>query len=118
MRDYFLKKLLEAMPSVVVNGTLSDRHPGNLNVLFSGMDAEIILNNLQPNVAASTGSACTSGQPEPSHVLCAIGLSAQEAESSVRFSFGRFTTISEIDYAVSMIEAAIRNMLSVEPVIV
>ena len=110
MRTYFLNSLLKAVPTVIVNGTLANRHPGNLNVRFPGIEAEIILSNLQPNVAASTGSACTSGQPEPSHVLRAIGLSTQEAESSIRFSFGRFTTIPEIDFAISMVEKSYRNI--------
>ncbi len=110
MRNHFLNRLLEAVPSIIVNGTLTNRHPGNLNVRFPGVEAEIILSNLQPNVAASTGSACTSGQPEPSHVLRAIGLSTQDAESSIRFSFGRFTTILEIDFAISLINKSYRNI--------
>jgi cysteine desulfurase len=113
LRDYFLKSLLEAVPAAIVNGTLAARHPGNLNIRFPGIEAEIILNNLQPHVAASTGSACTSGQPEPSHVLSAIGLTSRAAESSIRFSFGRFNTTSEIDFAVSMIKNTLGKMLSV-----
>ena len=103
MRDYFLKQVLETVPDLKINGSMSARHPGNLNVQFPGLEAEIILNGLQPHVAASTGSACTSGQPEPSHVLRAIGLSNSEAESSIRFSLGRFTTPDEINRAVSLI---------------
>jgi cysteine desulfurase len=112
MRNYFLNCLLEAVPSIIVNGTLANRHPGNLNVRFPGIEAEIILSNLQPNVAASTGSACTSGQLEPSHVLRAIGLSTQDAESSIRFSFGRFTTIPEIDFAIFLIKESYKNIKS------
>ena len=103
MRDYFLKQVLETVPDLKINGSMSARHPGNLNVQFPGLEAQIILNGLQPHVAASTGSACTSGQPEPSHVLRAIGLSNSEAESSIRFSLGRFTTPDEINRAVSLI---------------
>ena len=113
MRDYFLKSLLEAVPGTKVNGTMAARHPGNLNVQFPGMEAEIILNWLQPNVAASTGAACTSGQPEPSHVLRAIGLSNSEAESSIRFSLGRFSSIDEIDLAVSMIQRTVQSLQGV-----
>jgi cysteine desulfurase len=79
---------------------LAHRHPGNLNVRFPDVDATALLQNLHPNVAASTGSACTSGQPEPSHVLAAIGLSAQQSNESIRLSIGRFTTIDEIAFAV------------------
>jgi cysteine desulfurase len=110
LRSYFLQSLLEAIPSINVNGSMSARHPGNLNIHFPGIEAEGLLNNLQPNVAASTGSACTSGQPEPSHVLRAIGLSSNEAECSIRFSLGRFTTIEEIDFAISMIRHAVKNL--------
>jgi cysteine desulfurase len=112
MRDYFLKTLMDTVPGLHVNGTMSTRHPGNLNVQFSGLEAEIILNGLQPHVAASTGSACTSGQPEPSHVLRAIGLSNNEAECSIRFSLGRFTTIDKIEGAASMIRDAVLRLQS------
>jgi cysteine desulfurase len=106
MRNHFLKSLLEIVPGMKVNGSMIARHPGNLNIQFSGFEAELLLTALQPHVAASTGSACTSGQTEPSHVLSAIGLSSKEAESSIRFSLGRFTTIAEIGFAVSTIQTA------------
>lgn len=111
MRDYFLRSLLKTIPGLKVNGTMAARHPGNLNVQFPGLEAEVILNGLQPHVAASTGSACTSGQPEPSHVLRAIGLSNNEAESSIRFSLGRFTTISEIDFTILAVGSAVDRLV-------
>jgi cysteine desulfurase len=111
MRDNFLRSLLETIPDTKVNGTMAARHPGNLNVQFPGLEAERILNGLQPHVAASTGSACTSGQPEPSHVLRAIGLSNNEAESSIRFSLGRFTTISEMDFTILAIASAVDRLV-------
>ena len=110
MRDYFLKGLLKNLRGLKINGSMVARHPGNINVQFPGLEAEIILNGLQPYVAASTGSACTSGQPEPSHVLRAIGLSNSEAESSIRFSLGRFTTIDEIDLATSLIRDTVQSL--------
>jgi cysteine desulfurase len=113
MRDYFLHRLLEAVPSIKVNGSMTSRHPGNLNVQFPGLEAEIVLNGLQPHVAASTGSACTSGQIEPSHVLRAIGLSNSEAENSIRFSLGRFTTIDEIERATSIICDLVQNLCAI-----
>ena len=60
---------------------------------FDGLIAQDILGSVQPWLAASTGAACTSGIPEPSHVLRAMGLNVEQAESSIRFSFGRFTTM-------------------------
>jgi cysteine desulfurase len=110
MRDNLLRSLLETIPDMKVNGTMAARHPGNLNVQFPGLEAEIILNGLQPYVAASTGAACTSGQPEHSHVLRAIGLSNDEAKVSIRFSLGRFTTIGELDFAVSMIQGVVKDV--------
>ena len=91
-RDAFVERLRGSGYAVAVNGPTGDRrHPGNANLRFDGF-AQEILGALQPHLAASTGSACTSGIPEPSHVLRAIGLSREEAERSIRFSFGRFTT--------------------------
>lgn len=96
LRDRFLADLIQAMPGLMVNGNQGVRHPGNLNLLFPSVDASLILQNLHPNVAASTGSACTSGQPEPSHVLRAIGLSPEDANASIRFSIGRFTSEDDV----------------------
>ena len=80
------------------------RHPGNIDVLFDGFSAQDILGGLQPRVAASTGAACTSGIPEPSHVLRALGFNAAQAESSIRFSFGRFTTDEEVEEAARLVD--------------
>ena len=110
LRDRFLAKLRERVPGLAVNGHHGSRHPGNLNLLFPSIDASLLLQNLHPTVAASTGSACTSGQPEPSHVLRAIGLSEQDAMSSVRFSIGRFTQAAEIDITVDLLKAVIERL--------
>ena len=103
LRDRLWMKLRAAVPGVGVNGTMSERHPGNLNVRFPGGDASLLLQNLHPHVAASMGSACASGQPEASHVLRAIGLSELEAAACVRLSVGRFTTENDVDRAVAHI---------------
>ena len=109
-RDYFVNLLREESLSLVLNGpTDCFRHPGNANLRFPGLVAQDILGSLQPHLAASTGAACTSGIPEPSHVLRAIGLSEMEAESSIRFSFGRFTTDNEIEEAIGRVGVAVRN---------
>ena len=93
--------------SAVLNGSEELRHPGNLNVCFRGYDASAVLGNLQPSLAASTGSACTTGIPEPSHVHTAIGLNLEDAESSIRFGIGRFTTDEEIDRAIELLSDAL-----------
>ena len=88
-RNLFVNLLSDSGFSITINGPAWDRrHPGNANLRFDGWAAQDILGALQPGLAASTGAACTSGIPEPSHVLSAMGLSVNEADSSVRFSFG------------------------------
>lgn len=110
-RDTFIEKLNRLALPIAVNGPMGDaRHPGNANVRFIGFSAHDILSVLQPHLAASTGSACTSGIPEPSHVLRAIGLNADEADSSIRFSLGFGTCDEEIDEAVSLIEDALARL--------
>ena len=103
LRDCFESLLRDSGINMKVNGPKSElRHPGNSNLRFDGYSAQDILGGLQPLVAASTGAACTSGIPEPSHVLRAIGLSAEEAESSVRFSFGRFSSEEDAENAAAL----------------
>ena len=111
LRDRFLAELLKNVAGLKVNGNQASRHPGNLNLLFPAIDASLLLQNLHPNVAASTGSACTSGQPEPSHVLRAIGLSWVDANASIRFGIGRFTTQDSVDLAAAVVAKAWRDTL-------
>ncbi len=104
-RDAFVERLSRLAWPIVVNGPEGQsRHPGNANVRFSGFSAHDILNALQPHLAASTGSACTSGIPEPSHVLKAIGMNSDDVESSVRFSLGFGTRDEDVEEAVTLIE--------------
>lgn len=104
LRDKLFESIKEAIPDVQINGPpLNKRHPGNLNLRFPSQDAKSLLQMLQPNIAASTGSACTSGIEEPSYVLREIGLTKEEAQSSIRFSVGRFTTERDIDQAVEVL---------------
>ena len=103
-RDRFIEMFQNSPFPMAINGPTSNcRHPGNVNIQFRGFSAQDILGSLQPWLAASTGAACTSGIPEPSHVLRAIGLSEAEADSSIRFSFGRFTTHDEVDRAACLV---------------
>lgn len=109
-----LRERLEAqvltMPGVELNGHPSLRSPKHLNVTVKGADGEGLLLNLDlMGVAASSGSACSSGSLEPSHVLLAIGRNREEAKASVRFSLGRFTTQAEIDQAAQIFAEAIRR---------
>ena len=108
-RDSFVSELLNGPLPPAINGPVGERrHPGNANVRFEGIDAQDLLGALQPQLAASTGAACTSGIPEPSHVLRALGLSQEQADSSIRFSFGRFTTDSGIQEAAHLVKQAVQ----------
>jgi cysteine desulfurase len=115
-RDKFVEGLLSTPWRIRLNGPEEgpERHPGNANVLFGGFSAHDILSSLQPRLAASTGSACSTGIPEPSHVLLAIGLSDREAESSIRFSLGRYTTDADVAEAVSVIGDVLSNLANAE----
>ena len=110
-RDAFVDTLLREIKAVSVNGpTWEDRHPGNANICFEGIDASILLNAFQPEVAASSGSACSSGQIHGSHVLAAMGLPSEKISSSIRFSIGRFTTETDVLQAASLIADSVRNV--------
>jgi cysteine desulfurase len=85
------------LPGVHLNGHPSRRLPGNLNISVEGVDGQALLLGLQPLVAVSSGSACTSAKMEPSHVLQALGCSNELAYASLRFGLGRFNTLEEID---------------------
>ena len=110
-RDRFVARLTALPWETALNGANSEtRHPGNASICFRGFSAEDILQALQPRLAASTGSACTTGIPEPSHVLRAIGLSVEDAEATVRFSLGFDTTDSDVDEAVGLISEALARL--------
>ncbi len=111
LKDAFVREVLRSYPTVAVNGPCaSRRHPGNTNLRFSGLNAQDLLAALQPDLAAATGAACASGVPEPSHVLTAMGLSAAQAASSVRFSFGRLTTEHDVREASRLVASAISRL--------
>lgn len=110
-RDKFIANLLHTGINLQTNGSSEQfDHPGNANLCFPGVDAHELLGMLQPTLAAATGSACTSGSIEPSHVLRALGLTYETAQSSVRFSIGRFTTDIEIDIASDLVSHAVKML--------
>lgn len=105
--ELFVKSVLDIIPGACVNGPdLDSRHPGNANIFFPSVSAGEMLSLFQPKLAASTGSACTSGIPQPSHVLRAIGLSARETNNCIRFSLGLFTTDTDVGEAVDIVGRA------------
>ncbi|GAB7218372.1 IscS subfamily cysteine desulfurase [Vibrio comitans] len=102
------------LEAVTVNGDFEQRVPHNLNVSFAFVEGESLLMSLK-DLAVSSGSACTSASLEPSYVLRALGLNDELAHSSVRFSFGRYTTEEEIDYAAEQIRTAVTKLRDMSP---
>ncbi|MDE0678213.1 MAG: cysteine desulfurase family protein [Acidimicrobiaceae bacterium] len=107
LRDRFVAALEGELADVVQNGDIERRLPNTANLRFGGADADAVLVNMDP-VAASAGSACSTGAIEPSPVLTAMGLSREAAFESVRFSLGRFTTAAEIEVAAREVVTAVR----------
>ncbi|XAW90037.1 IscS subfamily cysteine desulfurase [Vibrio sp. CDRSL-10 TSBA] len=105
---------LKDMEAVTINGDLEQRVPHNLNISFAFVEGESLLMALK-DIAVSSGSACTSASLEPSYVLRALGLNDELAHSSIRFSFGRFTTEEEVDYAVELIRVAVNKLRDMSP---
>jgi cysteine desulfurase len=105
LRKRFEQAVLERIPDVSVNGADGPRAPGTSNLRFEGADGEALLIALDlEGIHVSTGAACASGSLRPSHVLTAMGLSAAQAQSSLRFSMGRGTTEAEVDAVVAALE--------------
>ena len=113
MRERFWN-IIKGVPEVTINGTLTQRLANNLNLCFKGIDAEALLTGL-PHLAISTASACNSIVNQASYVLKAIGLSDQDAFSSVRVSFGRFTTAAEVDEAAMILRNEVERLRKIAP---
>jgi cysteine desulfurase len=103
---------LRALGGVHVNGSMAQRLPQNLNVRFEGVPGEALLASLARDLAISSGAACATASAEPSHVLKALGLTADEARASLRFGFHRFNTSQEVNLVVSMIGASVERLRS------
>jgi len=116
LRDDLERGLLQRIPQSRVNAATAPRTPNTTNILFPGVDGEALLIALDlKGLSSSTGAACSSGAVEPSHVLTAIGLTAAEARSSLRFSLGRPTTRKEIDDALLAIPQAVEQLREISP---
>lgn len=113
LRDALAESLLTEIPLTRLNGHPTDRLPGHVNVTFSGTEGESILLNLDmKGIEASSGSACTSGSIEASHVLLAMGLSRAEALGSVRFTLGKYTTEDDIRRIAQVLPPIIQRLRS------
>lgn len=114
LRDRFIDAVCGKIEATVLNGSRSTRLPNNASIRFDGTDASGVMIALDlAGIEVSTGSACTSGSLEPSHVLTAIGSPAEKARGTVRFSLGRTTTDAEIDAVIDVLPAIIEKLRSV-----
>lgn len=116
LRDKYIKKVLTEVPYTRLNGHPTDRLPGNANISFEFIEGEGLLLLLDMNgISASSGSACTSGSLDPSHVLLAIGLKHEEAHGSLRTSFDMENTEEDIDVIVGAVKAAAERLRNMSP---
>ena len=116
LRDRLEHGLLARVPDARVNASGAPRTPNTSNISFAGIEGEALVIALDlRGIAVSTGAACSSGAVEPSHVLTAIGLSASEARSSIRFSLGRLTTEAEIHFALRTVPEAVAQLRRLSP---
>jgi cysteine desulfurase len=116
LRDRLWDGIRGRIPDVRLNGELAPRLPGTANVVFRHVESESIVLGLDlKGIAVSAGSACTSGNVEPSYVLVAMGLPVEWAMGAVRFSLGRSTTTEDIDYVVESLEPIVRKLRQLSP---
>ena len=116
LRDRFIDRVLSEVPFVKLNGPRFNRLPANADFSFKFIEGESILFSLDlAGISVSSGSACSSGSLEPSHVLLALGLPEELAHGSIRFSFGKHNTMEEVDYAVDVIKDAVKRLREMSP---
>ncbi len=116
IRNYLAEKLTAEIPDVIINGSMDNRHPGNLNVTFKYIEGESILIQLDAcGICISTGSACSSKSLKPSHVLSALGVPVELIHGTVRFSVGDFTTKEDIDYKVECTKKVVAWLRDLSP---
>lgn len=109
LREHFWS-VISTLPNVSINGSMEKRIAGNLNVCFGDIDGEILISALSTEIAVSAASACGSLAFEPSHVLLALALDRKQAANSIRFSFGRFTTLEEIEFAAMRVKEVVGKL--------
>lgn len=116
LRDAYIKKVLETIPYSHLNGHPTKRLPGNANISFEFIEGEGMLLSLDmKGISASSGSACTSGSLDPSHVLLAIGLKHEEAHGSLRVSFGEDNTMEDVNYIADSLKEIVERLRMMSP---
>ncbi len=116
LRDYYVEQVKERIPYIKINGDMDNRLPGNSNISFRFIEGEGLLLNLDlKGICASSGSACTSGSLDPSHVLLAIGLPHEIAHGSLRISIGKYNTKEEVDYLIDNLVEIVNKLREMSP---
>jgi len=116
IRDHMIGRIMDEIPHVQLNGHPTRRMCGNINVSFYFIESESVLLHLDlKGIAASSGSACTSGSLDPSHVLLAIGVSHEHANGSVRLSLSDENTMEEADYVVDCLKETVEKLRAMSP---
>jgi cysteine desulfurase len=116
LRDRLERGILDRIPDTRVNGAGADRTPNTTNIVFTGIEGEALLIALDlAGYAVSSGSACSSGAVQPSHVLLAMGVPAPDAKSSLRFSLGRTNTQDQVDGLLDALEKAVSRLRKLSP---
>jgi cysteine desulfurase len=114
LRDRLKDKIFAELDEVYINGSWEHRLPGNLNISFAFVEGESLLMGIN-DIAVSSGSACTSATLEPSYVLKALGAGDDLAHSSIRFGFGRFNTVEEVDYVAAKLIDVVKRLRELSP---
>ncbi|MEA3297167.1 MAG: cysteine desulfurase family protein, partial [candidate division Zixibacteria bacterium] len=116
LADYFIDHITVAIPNTHLNSPRKNRIPQTVNLSFPGAEGESIILSLDmKNIAASSGSACTTGATEPSHVLKAMGIPLARGQAAIRFSMGRATTKAQIDYVLETLPPIIKRLRAMSP---
>ncbi|HID06174.1 MAG TPA: aminotransferase class V-fold PLP-dependent enzyme, partial [Armatimonadetes bacterium] len=116
LRDKLERGIIERIPEVIVNGHPEKRLANTLNIIVKYVEGEAMLLTMDmEGICASSGSACTSGALEPSHVLTAMGIPHELAHGSLRFSIGRYTTEEEIDYVLDVLPKIVERLREISP---
>ena len=116
LRDYYVEEVTKRIPYIKINGDTKKRLPGNSNISFRFIEGEGLILNLDlKGICASSGSACTSGSLDPSHVLLAIGLPHEIAHGSLRISIGKYNTKEEIDYVIECLVEIVGRLREMSP---
>lgn len=111
LRDYIIKRVLKEIPKSYLNGSQEKRSPNNANFRFDNVEGEGLILSLDlDGIAASTGSACSSGALDPSHVLLSLGLKHEQAHGSLRITIGKYTTKKELDTMVDKLKEVVKRL--------